>query len=96
MKYPISIHAPGCGCDGCHRPDESVPLDLADEAAIARLLAGAAANDSGQELMVAARTAIAPGGTPTGTVDTVVVRWGGRTWDVSQHPLAAVSFGPPF
>ncbi|MFJ5927966.1 hypothetical protein ACIQF6_35765 [Kitasatospora sp. NPDC092948] len=96
MNRPTSIHAAGCGCDDCHRPDGSIPLDQADEAAIARLVEGAAANDSGEELEVVMTTTLAPGGAPTGIVGTVVVRWDGRTWDVSRHLLAAVSFGPPF
>ncbi|WP_030276540.1 hypothetical protein [Streptomyces sp. NRRL B-24484] len=96
MNFPTRIHPAGCGCEDCHRSGQSVPLDLADESAIARVLAGQAANDSGRALVVSTTTAVAPGEATASSAARVVVECDGRTWDVSCHLMAVTSFHPPF
>ncbi len=96
MNHPHSIHPPGCGCEDCHRPGATVPIDLASEVDIARVLGGRTVNDSGRPLTVVTTTTVGTDGRVTGGADTVVVQCDGRSWSVGAYVLAATSFDPPF
>ncbi|MEV7776287.1 hypothetical protein [Kitasatospora sp. NPDC086791] len=93
--HKTAVHPPGCGCNNCHRDDGSVPLDQADAPTVARMMSGAIRNLTGRDLRVVV-TAKLGRDSSDATTDRVEVSDGARTWDVTDHLGAALSFDPPF